>query len=1580
MKLNILSLIICSVVTISNTLGQIFTDIHAPLNHIVDSEFIIGDIDNDGDLDILTYPIWNYTNTPAKVFENKDGTYQVIHEWPGIISKKMNWAETNNDNFLDLIFHNELYINSNGSAFVSTGIPISSNSFWADFDNDGDLDFIETGETKLYRNDGYNNFAEMLIDFPESRWASWCDSDNDSDFDLLICDFNSSILFINNGDHTFSETSNDLIGIRNQHNSPPQSSAEFGDYNNDSLQDLLIAGAETKLYRNVGNNQFSEIVIEELASLIDGYYSDWGDFDNDGDLDFVISALDSDWSTSPKILENQGDNNFHNINADLIGIRYGNVKWADYDNDNDLDLIQGHESRIVIYQSNGVNQINTPPEIPTNLASTVTQNSVILSWNPSADTQTPSQGLTYNLRVGSSPDASDIVMSLTATSTNRRLIPTFGNVLHNTSWKLNNLENGTYYWSVQAEDNSYMLSPFAEEQSFIINHMIPPLVESVSPVPNTNNIAPIPEIEIKFNQDLNLDSLNTKTFIIRNSQMGNITPNNISYNQADQSYLVSFNDAFFPGTKINFTITDQIINMNNPLIPYPFSWEGIIQTGWAFPAFHVIRSYIMDKVPLLSIPGDFDNDGDVDLVITHDEYPASFSVHRNEGNYNFNNYHTYGIAQRASLGMTGDFNNDGNLDVILGIPGREYLSILLNNGQGYFNEAPLIYISHITDIAVADINMDGNLDIFVLRRSDKNEFLHYLNDGSANFQLNAKTGTQNDPFQIVCADWNNDGLLDMAVTHTNGRVNIYKNKGDGTFNVYSQLSINGGESPIITCSDIDNDYYQDIILKNENGEIHLFENDGEGYFTNNNILESFRINPSYAKLDIVDIDGDGLLDIVDQSLYHNVVIFKNKGFFHFDEICSLSSGYISFADFDNDSDIDLVGLKHTYGDPQYHFFINEPFSKIRLNYNVISFGNTILGTVKDKYINVYNDGIGDSLNIAEISSTDIFNVTDIPGSVATGDSAELTISFSPSFDQYFRDSIFISSDDPDNPQTKIILSGRGTSFSNIKPGQNSVANNTNDAIEIIFLYDMDSTTFTDQNINVFSTMQGKLNSDSIQYIEDLRKLIFIPERNFFNGEKIEVNITQGISTQTGDSLKAPFYWSFDTKSEESSGGFQEITSINTDVSPVSITSNDFNKDGLIDLAIVNSGSHNISIFENTGSAVFELKENVITLDQPNNLMPVDTDNDGDLDLIVSYNVGNSLSIFINDGFAHFTEGNSINFSSNDLIFGTGDFTGDGLYDITVISENAGTLNILENLSENKFQLVRSQYLLPSITNIKTFDFDNDGFLDIVASTNNSLITCQNIGSLVFKPFQTIKTDRVILDYDMADLTGDQYLDLVLTTTAHYYQDWGSVIIYHNMNNGSLVRKSKLPNSSVYYPLKILIKDINGDSHKDLAVLNGKEAQVVRFFCNDGSGDFTIHSVTGTINDPIGISSGDYNNNGSIDFSVLSKDQNVVSILLNDNIVNLKTEKIQIPYFKLHQNYPNPFNPITIVSFDVAKASHVLLKIYDINGREVTTLKDEAMQAGSYKVEFNAHGLSSGVYFYRIDIDSFHETKKMILLR
>jgi hypothetical protein len=117
-------------------------------------------------------------------------------------------------------------------------------------------------------------------------------------------------------------------------------------------------------------------------------------------------------------------------------------------------------------------------------------------------------------------------------------------------------------------------------------------------------------------------------------------------------------------------------------------------------------------------------------------------------------------------------------------------------------------------------------------------------------------------------------------------------------------------------------------------------------------------------------------------------------------------------------------------------------------------------------------------------------------------------------------------------------------------------------------------------------------------------------------------------------------------------------------------------------------------------------------------------------------------------------------------------------------------------------------------------------------------------------------------------------------------------------------------------------------------------------------------------------------------------KSINNVAMNDTVITFKTSGIsgindeqEMPQgFVLQQNYPNPFNPSTIISWQLAVGSHATLKVYDVLGNEVAELVNNWLEAGTYRVAFNASSLSSGIYFYKLSAGDKSFTKKLILIR
>ncbi len=116
---------------------------------------------------------------------------------------------------------------------------------------------------------------------------------------------------------------------------------------------------------------------------------------------------------------------------------------------------------------------------------------------------------------------------------------------------------------------------------------------------------------------------------------------------------------------------------------------------------------------------------------------------------------------------------------------------------------------------------------------------------------------------------------------------------------------------------------------------------------------------------------------------------------------------------------------------------------------------------------------------------------------------------------------------------------------------------------------------------------------------------------------------------------------------------------------------------------------------------------------------------------------------------------------------------------------------------------------------------------------------------------------------------------------------------------------------------------------------------------------------------------------------IAEDDSYIPKIIKLASLNLDVPPQQIPLpsqYQLHPNFPNPFNPSTEISFDMPYGAPATLKVYDVLGREVATLADGMLEAGTHRVTFDGTGLASGVYIYRLESNNFVQSKKMVLMK
>jgi hypothetical protein len=194
-----------------------------------------------------------------------------------------------------------------------------------------------------------------------------------------------------------------------------------------------------------------------------------------------------------------------------------------------------------------------------------------------------------------------------------------------------------------------------------------------------------------------------------------------------------------------------------------------------------------------------------------------------------------------------------------------------------------------------------------------------------------------------------------------------------------------------------------------------------------------------------------------------------------------------------------------------------------------------------------------------------------------------------------------------------------------------------------------------------------------------------------------------------------------------------------------------------------------------------------------------------------------------------------------------------------------------------------------------------------------------------------------------------------------------------------------------------VKKISEQSNVESPYLSANPEMLNMIWYSDGDTYFSFKGLqSDTFSVPTKVGDPLYQNFDQVPLSITADENGYTYILFYDYRVNsesrlflssakftmtdINEEDISTPHFFLYPNYPNPFNPVTTFKFSLPASDYVTLKIYDILGREVTTVVNEMLNAGEHKYNFDASGLSSGVYFYRLSAGNFSAVKKLILMK
>lgn len=492
----------CAIMMIvtSGLLAQ-FQEVTIPIPGIVNGSLDWSDYDNDGDMDLLVTGQDPTSLYLTRIYRN-DGNDTFVDISAGLVgvdSSSSDWGDYDNDGDLDFVISGfsqtpggvftKVFKNEGNGVFndINAGLPnVRVKVNWGDYDNDGFLDILLTGisgynNTKLFRNNRNSTFSEISFGIPgyHPGSAEWGDYDNDGDLDILISgsvtvgsnSFLKTDIYRNDGGTSFVPLQTTFVGIQD-------GASLWADIDNDGQLDILVSGSSiSKVYKNVGNGEFVDM--EAGITGMINTSACWGDYNNDGFLDLFITGHSG--VTETILYHNLGGTGFFDTDIPFVAAYFNDTGWGDYNNDGDLDILYAgltdDSNRITKLFKNTTATPNTPPSIPANLHINIDDEYLFFHWDPAVDSQTASPGLSYSLRIGTTPDNCDLLSPM-ASQAGYRLKPARG-MANSNFWKIKRSAlPDVFYWNVQAIDTSFQGSTFALVQQVSFLPMISLLTPS----------------------------------------------------------------------------------------------------------------------------------------------------------------------------------------------------------------------------------------------------------------------------------------------------------------------------------------------------------------------------------------------------------------------------------------------------------------------------------------------------------------------------------------------------------------------------------------------------------------------------------------------------------------------------------------------------------------------------------------------------------------------------------------------------------------------------------------------------------------------------------------------------------------------------------------------------------------------------------------------------------------------------------------------------------------------------------------------------------------------------------------------
>ncbi len=425
-------------------------------------------------------------------------------------------------------------------------------------------------------------------------------------------------------------------------------------------------------------------------------------------------------------------------------------------------------------------------------------------------------------------------------------------------------------------------------------------------------------ITVTFDQAINPQTVSSASFRVFGRWSG---PTKGQFAFLENDLTVSFqpDEPFFAGEMVWVQLSKSIASANGESLSKPYAWPFVIKAGPGFldqPLEATIELRLPGEDYLQTYgayAGDMNNDGYSDLVAVN-ESSDDLRILLNDGTGHYPSFEVYdtGDDSTPSPSEGADFNNDGEIDLVVTTAWDSEVRVLMGNGQGDFTSMDTYYTSNgVRGVVVGDFNGDGWDDMLTTNRLAGNITI-FLNDGDGTFTASTMNLPNQDETACALVDANHDGILDIYYAAFNSQLcGVLLGDGTGGFTLSSQVAVQG-RPWMIGAADLNGDGNPDLVSANSNSnKTAVLFGDGQG-----GLGQPTHYAPPNCQfplaVDIGDIDGDDDMDFITSNYSSdNYTIFENDGTGQFTTPVTLlapkASSCAILHDRDNDGDIDITG-------------------------------------------------------------------------------------------------------------------------------------------------------------------------------------------------------------------------------------------------------------------------------------------------------------------------------------------------------------------------------------------------------------------------------------------------------------------------------------------------------------------------------------------------------------------------------------------------------------------------------------------------------------------------------------------------